>query len=364
MRVNNLYISNSDKRNVTPRLVAQKLWPLLAFIFIFLVGIDFVFTQKLIFLNDFSNQGKVKRLIDGSNPNEIPVFGSSLARSSFIPDSISPDCYNFGMGKALYDVTRILLKIECGHDKESPIIFELNPRTFIRDPKSSINTSTFIPLLYDARIEHFMRESDTFNWQYKVPGLRYFGNYFEYGISPLRRTSGTKRDNRGVMLETKTQDSTEISVFARRLENMTSERNRLLEKLHDPNKYFDPVDDYILKQVNSMIYFSYDTAYIEEFESLIRNNPKRKFILVTVPANPNFIEPLPNFDSFLKFANNLAEKFPNAYYLDYHQLPTEIDHYKDPMHFGTKGANVFMTTFQKDFERITGIAQNGYKTSE
>ncbi len=364
MRDSNFYISNSDNQEVSGPLLLKKLWILVVCIMVILLGLDYVFMKHVVFINEFSNQGKVKRLIESENPNEIPVFGASLARSSFIPDSISPDCYNYGMGKALYDVTRVLFKIECEKDKTAPIIFEFNQRTFIRNPHSSINAATFIPHLDNEVIEEYMKESGQLSWHYKVPGLRFYGNYLEYGIGPFRRVSGEKKDNRGVMLESKTQTAKDVDIFARRLYNMTSRRNELLEKKADSTRFFSFMDEMILAQLNDGVYFSYDEEYLREFEDLVRVNRQRKFILVTVPMNDNFYRELPNMEEFISFATELAGRHENIHYLNYSQaMSLDLDYFKDPMHFSTKGAKMFSSIFQRDFERITGIDQSGRKTS-
>ena len=48
---------------------------------------------------ELSNTQKVKMLLEETHPEEIPVFGSSKARSAFIPDSLGPNVYNYAMPK-------------------------------------------------------------------------------------------------------------------------------------------------------------------------------------------------------------------------------------------------------------------------
>jgi len=361
MRISNLYISNSDNGEAKPSLVFQKLWPLALFVIAFLLGTDYVYTEYMIFMRDWANQSKVKRLLDENNPSEIPVFGASVARSSFTPDSISPDCYNYGMGKALFDVTRLLLKVECEKDKDTPIIFEINPRTFFRNPKNTVNASTFIPLLNRPGIENFLKESDMYSWHYEVPGLRYFGNYYFYTIGPLRRKTGDKKSNRGAMLEDDSQTQEDVQLFVQRLNNLNSTRAEIISKKENPNVNLTPEDEYALFMINAMVYFHADSAYVNEFEGYIRDNRHRKFILTTVPTNPLLKSSLINFDEFAVFAEALAERHENAYYLDYSDFPTELDYYKNPTHFSAKGARIFSSAFAKDFTRITGIRQDGSK---
>jgi hypothetical protein len=362
MPANNLFISNSDKRPVTASLLVKKLWPLVVFVVLFVLGTDYICHEYLVFHDSWSNQSKVKRLIENENPNEISVFGASLARSSFMPDSISPDVYNYGMGKALFDVTRVLMKIECEKDKDAPIIFEINPRTFIKNPQSTINSSTFIPTINYPRIEEFLRESNMFHWHYKVPGLRYYGNYFEYLNGPLRRKSGKKKDNRGAMIETRKIRPGEVENFVQRLENVKEKRQELVEKMADTLKSFTPVDTYVMRNLDAMIYFSVDSAYQVEIEGYFTENRHRKFVLVTVPGNPLLIKALPNFEAFGSFITALAEKHPNVYYLDYSDMPTTPEDFKDPTHFSAAGSRKFSGVFQDDFERITGITKEGNKT--
>jgi len=361
MRISNLYISNSEKGEATLGAVVKKLWPLAVFVIAFLLGTDYVYKEYMIFMRDWANQSKVKRLLDNENPNEIPVFGASVARSSFTPDSISPNCYNYGMGKALFDVTRVLMKVECDKEKDTPIIFEVNPRTFIRNPKNTVNASTFIPLMDRPVIKNFMKESEMYSWHYMVPGLRFYGNYYFYTIGPLRRKTGEKKDNRGAMLENRSQSQEDVEVFVNRLSNLNARRLEILDKKNDPNQILTPEEEYALFTINAMVYFTADSGYVEEFEGYIRDNRNRQFILATVPANPLLKSSLPNFEEFTIWAQALADRHENAYYLDYSDFPTELDHYKDPTHFSEKGARIFSSAFSKDFRRITGIQQDGTK---
>ncbi len=356
MPLNNLYISNSDKRPVTPALLIQKLWLLVLFILVFLLGLDYFYMNYVVISHEWSNAGKVNRLIHNDNTNEIPVFGASVARSSFMPDSISVDCYNYGMGKALFDVTRVLVKIECAKDKSGPIIFEINPRTFIKNPQSSINNSAFIPSLNNPVIENFMRESGLFSWHYKVPGMRFYGNYFEYSMVPLRRISDSRMDNRGAMIEKRVLREKDFKTFQHRMANVIKKRERLMEKQYDAYQGFSTHEEMGLKALTDMIYFSYDSAYVAEFEGYISENPKRQFLLVAVPLLPEVKEIIGNYSGFEAFATALAAKYENAHFMDYSDLPMDLTHFKDPTHFNETGSRAFSSVFAKDFEALTGIS--------
>jgi hypothetical protein len=362
MQDSNFYISNSDSTLATPKLVVKKLWVLAVFILLFLLGTDWVFYNYIIFSKSFSNQGKVKRLLDNQEPDEIAVFGSSLARSAFLPDSISPNCYNYGMGKALYDVSRVLIEIECSKDKNTPIILEFNQRTLQKNPLSSIKVSTFVPLLNYPVIEKFMKESKgkrsngddltVYSWHYAVPGIRYYGNFLEYATSLARSKIGEKENNRGVMLETKTQTQYDIDMFTKRMNNVNNRRLALIEKKADPNDLFTPFDAVMLEEFTRAIFFSYDEGYLAELENTFENNRHRQFFLVTVPLNPEFKNQLPNYDEFVAFSNALASRHENVHFLNYTDMPTEMDYFKDPLHFSTKGAQYFSGQFGKDLEQI------------
>ncbi len=362
MQDSNFYISNSDSTLATPKLVAKKLWFITAFAIIFLLATDWVYINYIVFSKSFSNQGKVKRLLDNQDPEEIPVFGSSLARSAFLPDSISPHCYNYGMGKALYDVSRLLIEIECSKDKNAPIILEFNQRTLQKNPLSNIKVSTYVPLLDYPVIEKFMKESKgknskgddltVYSRHYVVPGIRFYGNFLEYTTSLVRSKVGEKENNRGVMLETKTQTEYDIEMFTKRMNNANNRRLALEAKKIDPNDLFTPFDAAMLEEYTRAIFFSYDEGYLAEIENTFKNNRHRKFFLVAVPMNPEFINQLPNYDEFIAFSNSLASRHENVYFLNYTELPTEMDYFKDPLHFSTKGAQYFSGIFSKDLQRI------------
>lgn len=366
MPLNNLYISNSDKSVLTLPLAAKKLWFLVAFVVVFLLGMDYVFMNYVVFYSEISNQGKLRRLIENTDNQEVAMFGSSLARSSFIPDSIGEHAFNYGMGKAIYDVNRLLLQIECAKDKNAPIIMEFNPRTFIKEPLSTINRSTYIPNLDYPEVERFMRESghydgdefkSAYSWHYKVPGLRLYGNYAEYFFNMLRRKTKDKDINRGVMLEDKQVSALDLEVFLNRCVAFSNQLEAFERKKTDPNDLYTPIDSIIHRNLRTTLKFSYDEGYMQEFKELLRANRHRKFILVSVPVNPQIKQYLQGFDEFLVFAQGIDAEFDNVYYLDYSDLPTTIEMFKDPSHFNRKGAQYFMSVFGPKFRELTGVRQ-------
>ncbi|HKK39205.1 MAG TPA: hypothetical protein VJ949_07295, partial [Cryomorphaceae bacterium] len=100
------------------------------------LAIDQVFQHFVLPLRtDISNSYKIERLLGETSPDEIPVFGSSKGRSSFIPDSLGENVFNYSMEKCNFDVIFFLLETELSKDKSGPIIIEFNTRSFLHRPE-------------------------------------------------------------------------------------------------------------------------------------------------------------------------------------------------------------------------------------
>ncbi|MCD4663747.1 MAG: hypothetical protein K8R68_00655, partial [Bacteroidales bacterium] len=158
-----------------------------------LLFFDYIFIKYIIFSKEYSNQNKLQQLIESENKDEIPIFGSSKARSSFIPDSISPNAFNYGMEKCNFDAVELLLNIECNKDKTTPIILEFNHRFFLHMPDHTINMGTFIPNLKYPVVRDYLEENNKITLRHDLPGFRYFGNYIYYARYYVKEKMGSKK---------------------------------------------------------------------------------------------------------------------------------------------------------------------------
>ena len=147
---------------------------------------DIAFEKFIIYSNDHSNAGKINRLINNNNRSELPIFGSSIARNNYYPDSIDHNVFNYGMKGAIFEVVEPLLKIEFEKEKDTPIIYNFHHLTFLSDPSSSIQLSNFVPFMENAHIKELLHKNGLFKNYMNVIGLRYYGCYTDYIKEHLR----------------------------------------------------------------------------------------------------------------------------------------------------------------------------------
>jgi len=96
---------------------------------VLLVGImscvfTFLFERKIILGNESCGAYKINRIINSSDPYEVPIFGSSRAEASFIPEILGPHYFNYGLEGTQENVMLFFIKEEYKkrHKKMSPYI--------------------------------------------------------------------------------------------------------------------------------------------------------------------------------------------------------------------------------------------------
>ncbi|MGZ4056888.1 MAG: hypothetical protein ACXVPM_18390, partial [Bacteroidia bacterium] len=58
--------------------------------------------------------------------SEIPIFGSSRAAGSYIPDLLDTNCFNYGVEKTEHLLLELFLKNEYAKKKTTPIIINFD----------------------------------------------------------------------------------------------------------------------------------------------------------------------------------------------------------------------------------------------
>ena len=167
MKEPNLSISNFKK------VAATIFLPVLFLFVLFSVILNYLFEQKVILGSEISGVYKINRIINQSNENEIPFFGSSRAEGNFIPDSLVKNGFNYGMSGTQDDVLLFCLSEECKKKKKTPIIsnFDLDGLDYsLGDPSNYIYNSNYLP------VRQLMGTS--YKSIYKIPFIKYYG-YFE-----------------------------------------------------------------------------------------------------------------------------------------------------------------------------------------
>lgn len=329
--------------------------PTFVFIGLF-VGIalsaDIAFSKWIIMKSELSNEGKLNRLLTSNAPDEIPVFGSSKARSAFIPDSLGENVFNYGMEKCGFDVINFLLSIELEKEKSSPIYIEFNHRSFISDPTHTVNASTYVPNLKHERVLHFLQRNESMELRYQIPGLRYFGSYFYYLRYFVKEKSGTNK----IVSKGGNFSKFELSerVFATLVENrlkLIQQRQELEFALKNKEAVISSGGRKKLESLHSYLQFTYSKALVRAFKELAAKHPNRPIYLVQTPRHWSETEGIENIEEMNSFYEQLDQELNNVHIIDLSSLPVPDDGFKNTSHLNLKGAQLFSSALRKKLHR-------------
>lgn len=310
---------------------------------------DWYVSKNAIFTSEYINAAKLRRLLTETNPNEVPVFGSSKARSAFFPDSLSPRVYNYGMEKCGFDVMLFLLELELQKEKSGPVIVEFNHRSMVYAPKHTIDISTYIPNIKDPRVENFLRQNDRYEVYYKLPGFRYYGHYWDFiRVANRQKTGNTKTLNRGGIFIERNPSEDIFNNFVESRLDAIALRHALIERRDNPAKVISREDLMKLDYLNQYLDFSYDDGLKEKFENLVAENPEREFLVVYTPQHWSELKGIENFEEITALFSDWESRFPNLKTFDYSSFPLTDNEFKNSSHIDINGAKLFSAALRKD----------------
>ncbi len=313
-----------------------------------LLCFDYVFTKHIIFAREYSNQVKFRRLLTQNDPNEIPIFGSSKARASFIPDSISPHAFNYGMEKTNYDVIEMLLDIEMNKKRNTPIIIEFNHHFFLHKPKHTINMSTYVPNLDLKVTRDFLEKHDRMDMQYRIPGFRYFGNYFMYLRYYFKKSAGNKKIiSRGGNFVDLVPSKKIFSNLVNNWYRKNNDYKDLKKRYGNVEEVFSPGDEQRLKQLKEFLLFQNDTSRIRKFEAQLAKANDRPIYLVYTPTHKCERMGIENYEEMIALFDSWHRKFNNVHVINLIDMPLADKYFKNSTHLNLDGARLFCHELNK-----------------
>lgn len=281
------------------------LLPWLAIVAIFGCVFNYVFERFVIFNTEISGCSKIHRLITETHTDEIGIFGSSRAEGSFLPDSIAPRMYNYGMSGTKFDVTLFCLKQECLKKKTGPLVINLDYDGFVRGYG---DVATFVPFADRDDIKTILgAEAKVY---YAIPFIKYFGSYETYIRNFLNnKMQLTKLANHGAKLEKNELTLIQFNELVRqRLESPVGERQ--------------------------------DSVVVQDFEILIHTNPSRKFLLVVSPLHSSCFYGGKSYPNAYALMNRLKAN-ANVRFYDFSHFDLPEECFLNTTHLNVKGARLF-----------------------
>lgn len=317
--------------------------------------IDYVLLHEIIFRNPDANAAKFRQLCTTEDPTEIPVFGSSKGRSSFIPDSLGDGVFNYSMEKCNYDVFELLLDIELAKPRKTAVIIEFNHRFFVPSPAHTINTATFIPSLDQPMVEDYLKRKDRWDIRFDIPGFRYYGSALDYIRGAFRGSTGQKKiiSRGGLFMDmVPSEDVFRSQVDARYAD--IKERNDLLYRSSHKEEAISIEDRRKLKMMDAMLLFTEPKDRVDLFESQLASRPDRPILIVVTPYHPSELASVANYDRMMEKFNEWEERFPNVHVFNYAKMVLPDSDFKNSSHMNITGARVFSSALRRDAKQYLG----------
>ena len=247
--------------------------------------------------------------------SEIPIFGSSRAAGSYIPDLLDTNCYNYGIEKTEHKLIEVFLKNEFRKNKTTPIIINFDYdiwANWIGDP------SNYIPNLQFEEIRNLFLKEDS--WYYHVYGIRFYGFYQHYFKTFYASLSKKNFINKGGFF------------------------------LREKTPIEDLNEDIRMRSVHPAEYCSIK-KYENTFSRLLSTNKGRKIFIVLAPYHNSFMKTLKGKELADIYLEKL-KKLPNVFVLDYSLIEYPDAYYKNTGHLNYIGAKRFSADLKKDLHSV------------
>lgn len=313
------------------------------------LGVDTVMQRWAIFADPDSNTSKVRRLIESTDPEEVPVFGSSKGRSTFIPDSLGPTVYNYSMEKCNFDVVEFMLETEFAKPRKGAVILEFNHRFFIHAPEHTIDAATFVPNIHLPGVRQYLTDNGRFEYRFLIPGLRYFGavqEFFRKGVSD-DETASRVSEKGGLFTDRAAPKVLLDNQVAARMRSIAL-RDKLKHDENDVKAAVSAEDRYKLAYLDAFLLFSAPEDRVARFEELVESRPDRQVLVAYTPQHWSEVKGIANFGEITALFAELQKRHPNLHFYDYSHMQLPDSAFKNSSHLNNVGARAFCTAFKHD----------------
>lgn len=269
--------------------------------------------------------GRIARLRDSRDPNEIPIFGSSKAEADYVPSVLGEGFYNYGLASTGLNVTNWLLETELRRPSRQPIVIDLVQWTVVEFG----DVRNYLPISQHKDVRDFLKRAGLGRWYYAVPGLRYFNSWDWYVKGLITdRIVLTKRYDRGF------NDNLDEAPWSRAdFQQKVAARLALNYGLG-----IDPLEK-------------------RRLLSLVRSAPDRQFVVALAPLHKSFFA---HNDGGIALREDLREMrrgLPNLHIIDMTHADFPDRYFLDTAHLNQRGARVYSMKLRDELRRL-GIVDN------
>jgi len=275
------------------------------------------FEKKIILKTSISGAYKVNRILTETYPDEIPIFGSSRAEGGYIPDSLGPAYFNYGLSGTKENVQLFFLEEECKKKKRTPYIilnFDLDGIGY-----GGGDMANYIPNANIPSVKALMGEQ--YRFSFRIPFIKYYGYYelyFKYFLN--ERMNLTKYSNKGASIE---KDVLPVQKF-----------NQLVQE-----------------RKNSQTLFECNSSLKNRLFSLILNHPERFYLFVVAPYHASYFEKYQNLSEATIFLKELAG-IKNVRIFNFSKVTYPDSCFLNTTHLNYKGAVLFNRQLKDSLAQI------------
>ncbi len=313
MHKENSSISNFKKYAV------KIVFPVILLVGVMSCAFTFWFEHKIILGNESCGAYKVNRVISNDDPYEIPIFGSSRAEASFVPEILGPHFFNYGLEGTQENVMLFFMKEE--YRKKSK---KMSPFVIVNIDLDGINTKTgdIANYLYNSDNEYvklLIAERDEKHFAF--PFIKYIGqfeNYFRYYLN--NRVQLTKYSNRGAFID----------------------------KVVLPKKMMDELIEYRKKNQDV---FLHEPELKKEFFKTISECKERQFIFVIPPYHSCYFTNYKNPEDAKAFVDELRA-LQNVRVFDFSSVIYPDSLFINTTHLNYNGAVRFTKEFKDSLNTL------------
>ncbi len=300
------------------RYVVKIVFPVLLLVGIIAAVFTFWFERKIILGNESCGAYKINRIINRTDVTEIPIFGSSRAEASFVPEILGSNYFNYGLEGTQENVMLFFLREECSKRyKQSPMII-------VNIDLDGINTKSgdLANYLYNADHEGVKQlMADRYEAHYSIPFIKYIGqfeNYFRYYLN--NRMQLTKYSDKGAFID----------------------------KVVLPKKIMDELIEYRRKNQDV---FLHEPELKKEFFKVINAFRERQFVFVIPPYHSCYFTNYKNPEDAKTFVNEL-KTLPNVKVFDFSSVIYPDSLFINTTHLNYNGAVRFTKEFKDSLNTL------------
>lgn len=305
------------------RLLLRIVLPLLLIGLLICLGLDWVVRVKLIGQTPSHGAAKLYR-IQEPHPGEIAIIGSSRALCSYIPDSLGPNYYNYGVNGAGFAVMDIFLKRALEHPDTTPIILNLDYEMFYYQ-MGDINT--FLPHTDMPEVRPLLKRAGNYSMHMELPGIRYYGCVDAFMKDRLNeRLQLTKITNKGAVIDKSPFNAAQFEGLVRQRED-------------------------------SVLRLAPFKLLVDQLMERIHSHRERTFVLVVAPYHNSYLKSLDI--TSIALAQRLLDDLrrePNTLVLDWAWQNWSDDYFTNTTHVNVKGANAISAKLREAMATVRGVA--------